>query len=66
MRMTSKRPFDKLKGLLRQLLPKESNVGNINLKSIKNMLETLQLENIDVLGVSEDTVIWMNECIQAK
>ena len=30
------------------------------------MLKTLQLENIDVLGVSEDTVIWMNECIQAK
>ena len=51
---------------MHQLVPKDPNVGSINLKSIKNMLETLQLENIDVLGVSEDTVIWMNECIQAK
>ena len=50
---------------MHQLVPKDPNVGSINLKSIKNMLKT-QLENIDVLGVSEDTIIWMNECIKAK
>ena len=44
----------KLKSLIRQLVPKDPNAANIKYKSIKNMLDTLQLDNLDVLGVSED------------
>ena len=39
-----------------QLVPKDPNAGNIKHTSIKNMLDTLQLEKFDVLGVSEDAV----------
>ena len=65
--------FDKLKALVHQLVPKDPNAANLKHKSIKNMLDTLQLDSFDVIGVSEDAINraleprtrnnYMEECI---